>query len=166
MDQQRARIRGWEEVAARWSAEGGSHRLAELPHGPEDDGIVVAEVMQSVLEDRAEHFIVNVPNTGLIPNLPESAVVEVPAVVNAEGAHPIGIGPLPTGLAAVLGRHALVQRLTADAALRADRSALRQAMAADPLLDASLEPHQIEALTAEMLEVNASHLPWFNLGSR
>ena len=161
MDRQRARMRGWEEVAARWSAEGGSHRLADLPHGPEDDGIVVAEVMQSVLEDRAEHFIVNVPNTGLIPNLPADAVVEVPAVVNAEGVHPIGIGALPTGLAAVLGRHALVQRLTEQAALHGDRSALSQAMAADPLLDATLEPDQIEALTAEMLEVNAAHLPMF-----
>ena len=161
MDQQRARMQGWEEVAARWSADGGSHRLADLPHGPEDEGIVVAEVMQSVIQDRAEHFVVNVPNKGLIPNLPESAVVEVPAVVNAEGVHPIGIGALPTGLAAVLGRHALVQRLTADAALNGDRSALRQAMAADPLLDATLEPAQIEALTAEMLEVNAAHLPLF-----
>ncbi len=122
---------------------------------------MVAEVMQSVIQDRAEHFVVNVPNKGLIPNLPESAVVEVPAVVNAEGVHPIGIGALPTGLAAVLGRHALVQRLTTDAALNGDRSALRQAMAADPLLDATLEPAQIEALTGEMLEVNAAHLPLF-----
>jgi alpha-galactosidase len=161
MDQQRARMQGWEEVAARWSSEGGSHRLADLPHGPEDEGIVVAEVMQSVIEDRAEHFVVNVPNEGLISNLPECAVVEVPAVVNAEGVHPIGIGALPTGLAAVLGRHALVQRLTADAALKGDRAALRQAMTADPLLDATLEPPQIEALTAEMLEVNAAHLPLF-----
>ena len=64
-------------------------------------------------------------------------------------------------LLAVLGRHALVQRLTAEAALNGDRSALRQAMAADPLLDATLEPAQIEALTAEMLEVNAAHLPLF-----
>jgi alpha-galactosidase len=166
MEHQRERVRGWEEVAARWSGEGGSHRLSDLPHGPEDEGIVVAEVMQSVLEDRAEHFIVNVPNNGLIPNLPESAVVEVPSVVNAEGVHPIGIGPLPTGLAAVLGRHALVQRLTADAALQGDRSALRQAMAADPLLDATLEPGQIEALTAEMLEVNAPLLPLFGAHSR
>lgn len=162
MDQQRARMRGWEEVAARWSSESGAHRLADLPHGPEDEGIVVAEVMQSVLQDRAEHFVVNVPNAGLVPNLPSEAVVEVPSVVNAEGIHPIGIGRLPTGLAAVLGHHALVQRLTADAALHGDRSALRQAMTADPLLDATLEPDQIESLTNEMLEVNAPYLPQFS----
>ena len=161
MESQRDRIRGWENVASRWSSDPGTHRIAELPHGPEDEGIVVCEVMESVLTDRAERFVVNVPNRGLVPNLPVEAVVEVPAVVNAEGIHPVGAGSLPTGLAAVLGRHALVQRLTADAALHGDRRALREAMTADPLLDATLEPDQIEALTSEMLEANAPYLPAF-----
>jgi alpha-galactosidase len=161
MESQRDRMRGWEKVASRWSADPGTHRVAELPHGPEDEGIVVCEVMESVLADRAERFIVNVPNRGLVPNLPVEAVVEVPAVVNAEGVHPVGIGALPTGLAAVLGRHSLVQRLTVDAALHGDRRALREAMTADPLLDATLEPDEIEALTKEMLEANAPHLPAF-----
>lgn len=76
--------------------------------------------------------------------------------------HPVGIGKLPPGLAAVLSRHALVEELTAEAALTGSRNLLRQAMAADPLLDATLEPAQIEALTAEMLAVNAAHLPQFS----
>jgi len=40
---------------------------------------------------------------------------------------------------------------------------LRQAMAAGPLLDAMLEPPEIEALTGEMLAVNAPFLPQFEL---
>jgi len=36
-------------------------------------------------------------------------------------------------------------------------------MAADPLLDAMLEPPEIEALTSEMLAVNAPLLPQFEL---
>jgi alpha-galactosidase/6-phospho-beta-glucosidase family protein len=162
MDAQRERVRSWEQVAAQWSAEGGEHRLSDLPHGPEDDGIVVAEVMASVIEARREIFIVNTVNDGgLIPNLPATAAVEVPAVVDAEGVHPVGIGKLPTGLAAVLSRHALVEELTAQAALTGSRQLLRQAMAADPLLDATLEPAEIEALTTEMLAANAPFLPQF-----
>ena len=161
MDVQQERVRGWERVASEWSADAGPHRLADLPHGPEDKGIVVVEVMESIVEDRGERFIVNVMNEGLIPNLPGSVAVEVPAVVNAEGVHPIGIGALPKGLAAVLGQHALVEEMTADAALTGDRSLLRQAMTADPLLDATLEPHQIEALTEEMLATNGRYLPQF-----
>jgi len=38
---------------------------------------------------------------------------------------------------------------------------LRQATAAGPLLDAMLEPPEIEALTSEMLAVNAPFLPQF-----
>jgi alpha-galactosidase len=162
MGAQRERVRSWEGLAARWAAEGGQHRLADLPHGPEDEGIVVADVMASVVEDRSQLFIVNMLNRGLVPNLPACAAVEVPAVVNAEGVHGVGIGDLPPGLAAVLSRHAMVQELTADAALAGSRDLLRQAMAADPLLDATLEPSQIEALTQEMLAANAALLPPFH----
>lgn len=161
MESQRDRVQGWERVARSWAADGREHKLADLPHGPEDEGIVVVDVMEAVLQDRAERFVVNVPNHGLVPNLPASVVVEVPALVNAEGAHPMGIGPLPTGLAAVLSRHALVEELTAEAALSGDRKLLRQAMMADPLLDATLEPPAIEALMGDMLDVNAPFLPQF-----
>jgi alpha-galactosidase len=161
MDEQRERVRSWEQVAAKWAAEGGQHRLSDLPHGPEDEGIVVAEVMSSVLEGSGETFIVNTINNGLIPNLPASVAVEVPAVVDAEGVHPVGIGMLPPGLAAVLSRHALVEELTAQAALTGSRDLLRQAMTADPLLDSLLEPADIEALTTDMLAANAPFLPQF-----
>ena len=97
MDAQEDRMRGWERVAAQWSADAGPHRLADLPHGPEDHGIVVVEVMESIIDDKGERFIVNVMNDGLIPNLPPSVAVEVPSVVTAEGVHPIGIGRSPQG---------------------------------------------------------------------
>jgi alpha-galactosidase len=161
MDVQTARVRSWEQVASKWSTEGGRHRLGDLPYGPEDDRIVVAEVMESVIDDRGDLFLVNVMNDGFVPNLPSSAAVEVPAVVNAEGVHPMGIGPLPEGLATVLSHHARVQDLTAVAALSGDRDVLRQAMTADPLLEATLEPPQLEALLQEMLMANAQFLPQF-----
>jgi alpha-galactosidase len=166
MGTQLARAELWEEVADRWSKDPGQHNLAQLPHGPEDEGIVVAEVMRSVIEDRAEHFIVNVRNGALVPNLPPGAVVEVPAVVDGEGIHPIGIGELPKGLAAVLSHHALVQELTAEAAVNGDVGALRQAMTADPLLSATLEPPELEALMADLLQVNAPYLPQFEQEGR
>jgi alpha-galactosidase len=163
MDTQRERVQSWERVAARWSAEGGAHKLGDLPRGPEDDGIVVADVMASVIEARGTAFIVNTINNGLITNLPPSVAVEVPAIVDAEGVHPMSIGSLPPGLAAVLSRHALVQELTAQAALTGSHRLLRQAVAADPLLDATLEPAQIEALTRDLLAANAAYLPQFQI---
>lgn len=159
MTAQRERVTSWDELARQWQASAGQHRLTDLPPGPEDDGIVVAEVMQSVIEDRRELFVVNVSNDRLlIPNLPADCVVEVPAVVAGEGVRGVPISPLPPGLAGVLSRHAQVERLTMQAALTGDRLLLDQAMATDPLLEATLEPDQIRRLTDDMLEVNRPFL--------
>jgi alpha-galactosidase len=158
MDAQMARVKSWEDVAARWSQDTGVHRLADLPHGPEDEGIVVAEVMEAIIEDRPQQFVVNVLNHGLVPNLPRGVAVEVPAVVDGEGLHPIGIGEIPNGLAGVLSQHALVQQLTAQAAVSGDIGLLRQAMHSDPSMAGCLEPRQVDAMLAEMLEVNRPYL--------
>lgn len=161
MESQRERVASWERVAAAWAADGRQHRIADLPHGPEDWGIVVADVIASVIEDRRDIVVVNTMNAGLIPNLPSTVAVEVPAVIGSEGVHPVGIGALPPGLAAVLSRHALVEELTAEAALTGSRGLLRQALTSDPLLDATLEPVHIDALMDEMLAANAAYLPLF-----
>ena len=162
MDAQRERIKTWDELARAWSASSGTRQLSDLPHGPEDEGIVVAEVMQSVIDDRKDLFVVNVMNRGgLIGNLPASAAVEVPAVVDGQGVHPLGIGDLPPGLAATLSLHAQVQEMTMRCALTGDRGLLRQVMLTDPLVAATLEPRQAEALTEELLAVNARYLPQF-----
>ncbi len=77
---------------------------------------------------------VNVPNRGAIANLPEDAVVEVPAVVGAAGVVPLRVGPLPAAIAAVLSARAQQQELTVQAALRGDRALAVQALALDPLV--------------------------------
>ncbi len=162
MDAQRQRIRTWDELASAWSASSGTRQLSDLPHGPEDEGIVVAEVMQSVIDDRKDLFVVNVLNRGgLIANLPATAAVEVPAVVDGQGVHPLGIPDLPPGLAAALSLHAQVQAMTMQCALTGDRGLLRQVILTDPLVAATLEPREAQGLEEELLAVNARYLPQF-----
>lgn len=162
MDSQFERIKSWDDLARSWSAASGTRYLSDLPHGPEDEGIVVAELMQSVIDDAKNLFVVNVMNRGgLIGNLPVSAAVEVPAVVDGRGVHPLGIPDLPPGLAAALSLHSQVQAMTMEAAMTGDRVLLRQAILTDPLVAATLEPRQADALTDELLTVNARYLPQF-----
>lgn len=94
---------------------------------------------------------VNLPNRGKISNLPAEAVVEVPAVVGANGITGLSVGALPAGIAAVLTARAQQQEITVQAALTGDRNLAIQALALDPLvgnpaiaagiLDAGIEAH-------------------------
>lgn len=77
---------------------------------------------------------VNLPNDGKIPNLPPTAVVEVPAVVGAAGITGLAVGALPDAIAAVLTARAEQQEITVRAALTGDRRLALQALALDPLV--------------------------------
>jgi alpha-galactosidase len=163
IDDQRARARRWSELAERWSAPEHRHeaRLADMPHGPEDHGIEVVDVIQSLVENRGERYVVNVPNEGAIGNLPRETIVEVPAVVDAYGVRPVAVGDLHPALAVHLERHAAAQEATARAALSGDRADALTALELDPLVAATLEPSGARALLDELLAANAAHLPRF-----
>ncbi|PZF66140.1 hypothetical protein DEI81_00420 [Curtobacterium sp. MCBD17_013] len=93
---------------------------------------------------------VNLPNHGLIGNLPETAVVEVPAAVGADGVRGVSVGDLPAGIAAVLTARALQQELVVDAALRGDRTLAIQALVLDPLVpDRATATAILDAAVAE-----------------
>ena len=77
---------------------------------------------------------VNLPNDGTIPNLPPTAVVEVPAVVGGAGITALSVGRLPEAIAAVLTARAQQQEITVQAALTGDRDLAVQALALDPLV--------------------------------
>ncbi|WP_406047361.1 hypothetical protein [Kribbella sp. NBC_00889] len=94
--------------------------------------VAIAEAIVSGNEH--VELAVNLPNEGKIPNLPPTAVVEVPAVVGAAGITGLGVGALPDGIAAVLTARAQQQEITVRAALTGDRALALQALALDPLV--------------------------------
>jgi alpha-galactosidase len=80
---------------------------------------------------------VNLPNRGLIPQLPASAVVEVPAVVSAAGIAGVAVPPLPPAIAAILTARSLQQDLVVEAAVAGSRQLALQALTLDPLVPSS-----------------------------
>ncbi len=103
----------------------------------------------------------NVPNTGLITNLPPDACVEVPCHVDRNGVQPMHVGALPTHLAAINRNQINVQQLAIEAALEADPEKVFQAMALDPLTAAICTLDQIRAMTRELLAAHRPYLPAF-----
>ena len=65
----------------------------------------------------------NVLNTGLIDNLPQDGMVEVPCLVDRQGVQPTHFGTLPTQLASLCQQHMAVHDLVATAVLEKDREA-------------------------------------------
>ncbi|MCG3196972.1 MAG: hypothetical protein HUU16_06240 [Candidatus Omnitrophica bacterium] len=100
----------------------------------------------------------NMPNNGHISNLPTGAIVEIPAVVSAHGAHGIAVGALPEPIAELCRRQILLADLVVDASVRGDRNLALQALALDPMID---DPRVARALLDEYLEAFREYLPQF-----
>lgn len=103
----------------------------------------------------------NVPNTGLITNLPQGCCVEVPTLVDKTGLRPTYIGALPPQLAALNRTNTNVQELAVQGSLRGDRDLIRHALMMDPLTAAVCSLDQIEAMTKELFAAHQQWLPQF-----
>jgi alpha-galactosidase len=101
----------------------------------------------------------NVPNNGLIDNLPPICCVEVPCRVDKNGIQPTRIGSLPPQLAALMQTNINVQALTVEAALTRKREHIYHAAALDPHTAAELDLEQIWALVDELIVAHGDWLP-------
>ena len=103
----------------------------------------------------------NVPNEGLIDNLPQGACVEVPCLVDRNGVQPTRIGALPPQLAALMQTNVNVQALVVEAALTGRREHVYHAAMLDPHTAAELDPDQIYGLVDDLIATHGDWLPSF-----
>jgi alpha-galactosidase len=118
-------------------------------------------ILEAVETNNPARINGNVPNRGLITNLPEGCCVEVPCLVDANGVQGVFVGNVPTQLAALNRTNINVQELTVEASLTGDRDAVHHAVMMDPLTAAVCTLPQIHAMVDEMLEAQAQWLPQF-----
>ena len=105
----------------------------------------------------------NVPNTGLVTNLPQGACVEVPVLVDKAGFHPIHVGELPAECALLTGLSSGVEELAIQAALTGDPTAVYRAIAHNPLTAAVLSLAEIRQMTNELFAQHRDYLPQFKI---
>ncbi|MGO8101398.1 alpha-glucosidase/alpha-galactosidase [Rhizobium leguminosarum] len=101
----------------------------------------------------------NVPNNGLIENLPDECIVEVPCHVDRNGIQPVRVGRIPSQLSAVMNLSVSVQQLTVEAALTKKRERIYQAALLDPHTSAELSPDQIWNLVDDLIDAHGDLLP-------
>ncbi len=101
----------------------------------------------------------NVLNTGLITNLPDDAVVEVPCLVDSSGVTPGYVGKLPPQLAALNRTNINVHLLTIEAALTRKKKYIYQAAMLDPHTSSELSLDDIKSLCDDLIEAHGDWLP-------
>jgi alpha-galactosidase len=144
----------WQEIEAAAKDEG------PLQKGKYESQERVELMIQSIEFNEPRVIYLNVVNDGAITNVLPWACVEVPVVVDRFGFHPVAIGPIRPGAAAIVNLAAAVQELTVEAALKGDRQLALQALVLDPL-SYTLELGELEKMLDEMLEASRPVLPRF-----
>jgi len=118
-----------------------------------------ASIFNAVFGDGAYfEFNGNLPNRGIIPNLPAEACVEVPVVASKAGLHPLYVGALPDHLAILNNISARCEELAVAGLAERDRRKIFHAILFDPLTSAVLSMGEIHDMVEEMFAVNKDYL--------
>jgi alpha-galactosidase len=117
------------------------------------------DIVVSEQDNLGNTFFINVPNKGIITNLPADVVVEVPARVDAAGAHPFALGDLPASIAPVLAHKTASLELIIEAAMEGSRYKAVQAMINDPHCT---DINKMIALVNELVDSELLYLPRFS----
>jgi len=128
----------------------------EIPERPSPEAI--GKLIAAIAAGRREVQIVNVPNRGCIPNLPDHAIVEIQGVTEGTGCRGLYSGELPLPVAGMLQARVLQQELAVDAAVYGDRGLALQALLNDEQIN-SIEV--AEKMLDELLAAHAGMLPQF-----
>jgi alpha-galactosidase len=152
---------GTEERQARLahlrSLAAGEASLGDLGEGSGERA--VPTIVEMVKDCNAYELAINLPNAGNIANLPDGAIVEIPAVVSGRGIQGLTMGPLPEPIGELCRRQATIADLAVQAAVTGDRRAALHALLLDPMVT---DIDQARGILEDYLREHADLLPQFS----
>ncbi|WP_328421068.1 6-phospho-beta-glucosidase [Streptomyces sp. NBC_00443] len=96
---------------------------------------VALALMRAIARDERTTLILNVRNQNTLAVLDSDAVIEVPCMVDANGAHPVAVAPLPDHATGLVCSVKAVEREVLAAAESGSRTTAVKAFALHPLVD-------------------------------
>ena len=117
-----------------------------------------AQLIASLQADTGDQQVVDIRNDGALPDLPDDAVVEIPARVGAAGAQADALAPLAPEMLGLVQQVKAYERLAVKAAVDGDRTAALKALLANPLVG---QYNIAKPLLDALLDANRAHLPRF-----
>ncbi len=114
-------------------------------------------LLASLVNDSRDVQVVNLRNAGTLPFLSDDAVIEVPAVIGADGPVPVPVAPLDPLLAGLVAHASGYEELAIEAALHGGRDRVVRALMANPLVG----QYDIAAgLADRLIAENSAFLSW------
>ena len=107
-----------------------------------------AQLIASLHDGAGDIQVVDVRNDGAMPDLPDSAVVEIPARIDRDGAHPLPLAPLAPEQRVLVQAVKAYEELTVAAARSGDRTLAVRALTMNPLVGAEVARPLLEAMLA------------------
>jgi 6-phospho-beta-glucosidase len=120
-----------------------------------------ARLLASLHDGAGDVQVVDVRNGDAMPDLAADDVVEVPAHIERDGAHPIPQPPMPPATRELVRTIKAFERLAIRAALSGDRADVRAALESHPLVGGRID--DVDPLLNALLEANRAHLPRFGV---
>ena len=117
-----------------------------------------AQLLASLHDGRGDVQVVDIRNDGSLPGVVEDDVVEVPALIDRAGAHPLPQDPMPDEMLELVLAMKRYEHLTVKAARSGDRGDALAALAANPLVGPHTDPGP---LLDALLQANRRYLPAF-----
>jgi 6-phospho-beta-glucosidase len=150
--------------------------LREKPAGLQERGgawysTAAVRLIRDLWSPEGGTHVLNVPNGGAVPFLPETVIVETPArvaggaitalpsVTLKRGVAYLADHPLPGDVEELIIRVKAYELYTVAAAVTGDRALARKALRAHPLI--AKKPGAVPALLNELLEAHRAYLPRF-----
>lgn len=115
-------------------------------------------IIEAMVNNRDRWMVINVPNKGTIPFLPDDAVIETGCLVNAAGIHPLKLSSIPESVWGLTCAVKNYEQLAVKAAVTGDRRTAYLALMAHPLVR---DWGKVKPMLDEMLEANRAYLPQF-----
>jgi 6-phospho-beta-glucosidase len=114
-------------------------------------------VADAIENDRNEHHVVNVKNSGALPFMEDDDVVEIKCLVNRNGAAPVAVSkPQNSYIKGMMRAVKAYEKLTVSAAVNGNKADALAALMVHPLIG---DYRKAKAVLDDMLAANAEFLP-------
>jgi alpha-galactosidase/6-phospho-beta-glucosidase family protein len=119
-------------------------------------GTFIVDVAMSLAFDRRERFLLIVENNGAIPNLPDDAMVEIPAYVTSRGPEPVRLEPIGLFYKGLIEQQLASEKMLVEAALEGSYQKALQAFALNKTFPSA---EVAKTVLDELIEANKEYWP-------